>query len=77
VTTPTRYFSGTSERNAFAAARAASRRVGCTSSAFIERETSTASTTVASSRGTMTVAFGRATPTIIIPSATRRTTSGR
>ena len=53
-TTPTRNFSGTFSRNAFAAAVAASRRVGSTSSAFIERETSIARTTVASSRGTLT-----------------------
>ena len=58
-----------------AAARAASSRVGSTSSAFIERETSIARTTVASSRGTLTVACGRATPTIITPSATSRSTA--
>jgi hypothetical protein len=76
-TTPTRYFSGTSARNVFAAARAASSRVGSTSFAFIERDTSIASTTVASSRGTLTVACGRATPKIIIPRPTRSRIRGR
>ena len=76
-TTPTRNFSGTWTRNASAAARAASSRVGSTSSAFIERETSMARITVASSRGTLTVACGRATPTIIAASPSRRIASGR
>ncbi len=72
-TTPTRNFSGTFVRNAFAAPRAASRRVGATSFAFIERETSIASTTVASSRLTSTVACGLATPRTIAvkPSSAR------
>jgi hypothetical protein len=47
------------------------------SSAFIDRELSMASMTVASSRGTLTVACGRATPTIIAASAASRTASGR
>jgi hypothetical protein len=55
-TTPTWNFSGTSSRNVFAAVLAASSRVGSTSFAFIDRETSIASTIVASSRGTLTVA---------------------
>ena len=76
-TTPTRNFSGTSSRNVFAAMRAASRRVGSTSVAFIEREESIASTIVASSRGTLTVACGRATPTIMNTSATSSTSGGR
>ena len=76
-TTPTRNFSGTFARNAFAATFAAPRRVGSTSSAFIERETSRARTTVASSRGTLTTACGLATPTIIAVRAARRIASGR
>ena len=76
-TTPTWNFFGTSSRNVFAAIRAASRRVGWTSVAFIERETSMASTIVASSRGTVTVACGRATPTIMSARATSRTSGGR
>ena len=76
-TTPTRNFSGTSSRNVFAATRAASRRVGSTSVAFIDRDTSSASTIVASSRGTLTVAWGRATPTIMNTSATSSVSGGR
>jgi hypothetical protein len=76
-TTPTRYFSGTSPRNALAAFRAASSRVGSTSSAFIEREASMARTTVASSRLTLTVAWGRATPRTITVSPRSMRMSGR
>jgi hypothetical protein len=76
-TTPTRNFSGTSSRKVFAAVLAASRRVGSTSFAFIERETSIASTIVASSRGTLTVACGRATPTIRKTRATSMISGGR
>ena len=75
-TTPTRNFSGTWTRNAFAATRAASSLVGSTSFAFIDRDTSIASTIVASSRGTLTVACGRATPTIMNTSATSRSAVG-
>ena len=73
--------SGTSRdllgRTPWQPALAASSRVGSTSSAFIERETSIASTTVASSRGTLTTACGRATPTTIAVSATSRIAIGR
>ena len=76
-TTPILNFFGTFSTNALAACFAASSRVGSTSSAFIERETSIASTTVASSRGTLTTACGRATPTTIAVSATSRIAIGR
>jgi hypothetical protein len=76
-TTPTRKVCGTFWRKASAAALAAPSRVGLTSVAFIDRDVSMASSTVASSRGTETVACGRATPTTIAASATRRIASGR
>ena len=74
--TPTRNFLGTFCRNDCASLRAAARRVGLTSFACIERETSIASITVASSRRTETVACGRATPTIIVARPTRSATRG-
>ena len=54
ATIPTRMPSGSWSMNDWAASRAASSRVGATSVAFIEPETSIASRTVASSRGTAT-----------------------
>ena len=51
ATTPTRASSGTSSRKRCAAERAASRRLGSTSSASIERDTSVTSTIDACSRG--------------------------
>jgi hypothetical protein len=48
-----------------------------TSFALIEREMSSAITTVASSRFTESVASGRATPTTIAVSAARSTASGK
>ena len=70
---PTLYsFGHLREERLGGAARAAASRVGWTSCAVIERETSIASTTVASLRGTLTCACGRATPTISAASATRK-----
>ena len=64
------------DRNVAAAARAATIRVGSTSAASIEREMSTASTIVASSRFVVSVASGRATPTSMAARAASRTASG-
>ena len=76
-TIPTRNFFGTCARNTVAAACAACSRVGATSFASIERDVSTASTTVASSLFTVTVAWGRATPTTRVASPTSRIARGR
>ena len=74
---PTRNFFGTLATNAFAAWRAAYKRVGLTSVARIDNDESIAIMTVASSRATLTFACGRATPTIIAVSATKSSASGR
>ena len=60
ATRPTRKPAGSWSTKVVAAALAASRRLGLTSVACIEPETSMARTTVASSRGTATVMDGRA-----------------
>ena len=75
-TRPTRNFSGTSrdERARGSARGHEPRRRDVLRP--IERETSIASTIVASSRGTETVACGRATPTSIAESASRSSASG-
>jgi hypothetical protein len=77
VTTPTRKESGIWSRKRRAASWAAWSRDGFTSVAVIERETSTTSITVASSRATDSVACGRATPTSSATTATSRTAAGR
>ena len=76
ATSATLYAFGTLARNAYAALRAASSRVGATSVAVIEREMSTASTTVADFRGTVRSAWGRAIPTTRAASASRSRASG-
>ncbi len=76
ATTATRKRSGMLDRNVEAAARAATIREGSTSAASIEREMSTASTIVASSRFVVSVASGRATPTSMAARAASRTASG-
>src|ERR1700686_3148951 len=60
ITKAVRYLEGKSWRNCVIAASAAESRVGLTSLAAIEPETSSASTTVAPSRGTLNVACGLA-----------------
>ena len=72
MTSPTWNRAGRRSRNRLAARCAASIRVGSTSSAFIDPETSITSMTVASSRGTGTRAIGRAAPS---SSAVRASTS--
>ncbi len=62
ATTPTRTFSGSWSMNERAEALAASSRVGDTSVARIEPDTSMVRMTVASSRGTWTTIVGRASP---------------
>ena len=62
ATTPTRTFSGSWSTNDSADAFAASSRVGETSVARIEPETSIVRMTVASSRGTWRTIVGRASP---------------
>ena len=62
ATMPTRTFSGSWLMNDWADARAASSRVGETSVARMEPETSRVRMTVASSRGTGTIIVGRASP---------------
>src|SRR3954469_9388188 len=54
---------GASDTNSFAAVTAAANRVGATSVASIEPDTSIASITIASLRGTSTLCAGRARPT--------------
>ncbi len=63
--------------NDWAEARAASSRVGETSVAFIEPETSMVRMTVASSRGTGTIIVGRASPMSSAAMAPRYSTDGR
>ena len=72
-----RYFDGSWSRNARASRRAASSRVGLTSSALIDSDVSMTRIAVASSRLTLIIACGRATPTTIAASAISRTASGR
>lgn len=55
---------GSRSTNPWAAVLAASSRLGSTSTASIERDTSMASTTVARSRGTLTLPFGCANATV-------------
>ena len=62
ATRPTRTLAGKPSTKSWAAERAASSRVGATSSAFIEPEMSMARMTVASSRGVGTIIVGRARP---------------
>src|SRR5204862_331019 len=63
ATTPTRTLAGMWSRNASAARRAATRRVGCTSSAAIDPEWSSTSTTEACRTTTLRVTSGRASAT--------------
>jgi hypothetical protein len=70
------YVLGTLARKASPALRAASSLDGRTSFAVIERETSIASTTVASFRGIDRWVCGRAAPRIIAMSATKKSVSG-
>jgi hypothetical protein len=62
VTSPTWNRAGRRSRKRLAARCAAAIRVGSTSSAFMDPDTSMISMTVASSRGTGTRAIGRAAP---------------
>ena len=62
ATIPTRTSSGSWSMNERAATRAASSRVGDTSVAFIDPDTSIVRMMVASSRGTGTIKVGRARP---------------
>ena len=70
ATRPTRKPAGSWSTKVVAAALAASRRLGLTSVAIIEPETSMVRMTVASSRGTSTVIDGRASA---MPSAAMAT----
>ncbi len=65
ATTPTLKRVGRSPMNFLAAALAASNRLGETSRAIMDSDTSTATMMVARSRGTLTDVAGRANPTII------------
>ena len=67
---------GSRSRKVRIAEIAASRRVGSTSSARIEPETSTTSTTVALSSGTLRCVFGRASAPAANVSASSSRTSG-
>ena len=73
---PTRASSGTSSMKPCAAERAASMRLGSTSRASIERDTSLTSTIEACSVGTATVACGRASASASAVSAARNSASG-
>ena len=73
---PTRNFSGTCSRKRLAAFSAASSRVGSTSVARIEPETSIASTTDAWLRGTFVTSWGRAVAKRSAASAARNRTGG-
>ena len=73
---PIEYPSGATSRKVRAAATAAASREGFTSVAVIEREVSSARTTVASRPATESVARGRATPTINAASATSARANG-
>ena len=77
ATMPTRTFSGSWSMNDWADARAASSRVGETSVARMEPETSRVRMTVASSRGTGTIIVGRASPMSSAAMAARYRTGGR
>ena len=76
VTSPTLKRSGSRSTKAPAACLAASIRLGATSVACIELETSTATITVARSRGTCTSAVGFAKPTTSRPSMARNAAAG-
>ncbi len=67
---------GTLSANADIATCAAPSRVGFTSAARIEPETSTSSTIVALSEGTDTFAFGRASAVDAAARASRKSASG-
>lgn len=77
VTTPTWKVSGRSVMNSAAATRAASRRVGSTSVASMDLETSIATMTVARSCGTRISTSGRAAATVNPASATTSSAAGR
>src|SRR4029079_12170048 len=74
---PTRTFSGSWLMNDWADARAASRRVGDTSVARMEPETSRVRMTAASSLGTGPIIVGRASPMRSAEIAARYRTGGR
>jgi hypothetical protein len=76
ATMPMRVVRGVSLMNAFAAACAAARRVGFTSSARMLPETSIARITVSCCVGSVTMAAGRASATSIAASATRKIAGG-
>ncbi len=76
-TRPTRSSPGTFPRKFSAAWRAASRRVGLTSVADIERETSVTSTTDARSTATWTVRSGRASEIASAATASASSANGR
>src|SRR5438067_521058 len=73
---PTRRPVGTSLTNVWAALWAAAMRLGCTSVAIIDPETSITSITVACSWATCAVTVGRATANTSAPSARRYTNGG-
>ena len=75
-TIPTRIPAGSCFTNEWAAALAASSRVGATSVAFMEPETSMARMTVESSRGTARTIVGRASPITRNAMATRYSAAG-
>ena len=76
ATSPTLKRFGSRSRKVRIAEMAASRRVGSTSSARIEPETSTTSITVALSSGTLRCVRGRASAPVANVSASRKSTSG-
>ena len=76
ATRPTRKVAGSWSTKSEAAFWAAARRVGCTSVAIIDRETSIARMMVASSRGTASVIDGRASARTSAPMAARYSTGG-
>src|SRR5439155_25576447 len=77
VTRPRLIRGGSSRTNSFAASLAASIRLGETSVACMDSETSIAITTVARSRGTFTDVVGLAIPTVSVASASSSTANAR
>ncbi len=75
-TSPTGNAGGSSATNSLAAASAASIRDGATSWAPIDIDTSTATTTVARSRGTWTSSIGRAMASTSPVTVRRNATAG-
>ena len=77
VTEPMRSWRGARSRKRSPALRAASSRLGSTSSAFMDRDTSVTSVTEARSTGTPTVRSGLASASASTASAARNRASGR